>query len=208
MNKHRGGIRLGKCIAWWSCLAGFVLLTGCAGPKERFVLLPQPDGSSSSIVVKTNTGETPLTTPYAAVETDGGKAGKTQTLSAAEVQARYAPVLENLPLRPRTYVLLFELGRDRLTPASRKFLDQAIEEFKQFPAGEFIVIGHADNIGNDSFNDTLSVRRARLVERELIRAKVNLISIEVIGKGSREPRVPAKKGVPEPANRYVEIKLR
>lgn len=185
-----------------------LLLAACAGPKERFVLLPQADGSSSSIVVKSGGSETALTTPYASVETQAGKAGKTVTLSEADVSKRYAPVMENLPLRPRTYVLQFELGRDRLTPASRKFLDQAIDEIKQFPAGEFILTGHADNIGNDAFNDTLSVRRARLVESELVRAKVNLISIEVIGKGSREPRFPAKKGVPEPRNRYVEIKLR
>lgn len=185
-----------------------LLLGACAGPKERFVLLPQADGSSSSIVVKSGGGETALATPYASVETQAGKAGKTVTLSEADINKRYAPVMENLPMRPRTYVLQFELGRDRLTPASRKFLDQAIDEFKQFPAGEFLVIGHADNIGSDAFNDTLSVRRAKLVESELIRAKVNLISIEVIGKGSREPRFPAKKGVPEPRNRYVEIKLR
>lgn len=185
-----------------------LLLAACAGPKERFVLLPQADGSSSSIVVKSGGSETALTTPYASVETQAGKAGKTVTLSEADVSKRYAPVMENLPLRPRTYVLQFELGRDRLTPASRKFLDQAIDEIKQFPAGEFILTGHADNIGNDAFNDALSVRRAKLVESELVRAKVNLISIEVIGKGSREPRFPAKKGVPEPRNRYVEIKLR
>ncbi len=185
-----------------------LLLAACAGPKERFVLLPQADGSSSSIVVKSGGSETALTTPYASVETQAGKAGKTVTLSEADVSKRYAPVMENLPLRPRTYVLQFELGRDRLTPASRKFLDQAIDEFKQFPAGEFILTGHADNIGSDAFNDTLSLRRARLVESELVRARVNLISIEVIGKGSREPRFPAKKGVPEPRNRYVEIKLR
>lgn len=199
MNSHYWKLLLLACCA---------LLAACAGPRERFVLLPQPDGSSSSIVVKTAAGETPLTTPYAAVETQGGKPGKSATLSEAEVQARYAPVMNSLPLRPRTYVLQFELGRDRLTPASRKFLDQAIDEFKQFPAGEFVVTGHADDIGNDAFNQTLSVRRAQLIERELVRAKVDLISIEVVGKGAREPRFPAKKGVPEPRNRYVEIKLR
>ncbi|WP_231502071.1 OmpA family protein [Herbaspirillum sp. RV1423] len=170
--------------------------------------MPQQDGSSSSIVVRTASGETPLATPYTSVETQGGKAGKTLTLTDAEVGQRYASVMQNLPMRSRTYVLLFEPGTDRLTPASRRFLTQAIGEFRQFPAGEFILIGHADNIGNEAFNDALSVRRAKLVERELIRAKVDLISVEVIGKGSREPRVPAKKGAPEPRNRYVEIKLR
>mgnify|MGYP001940690005 CR=1 FL=1 len=189
-------------------LALAFLLTACAGPKERFVLLPQPDGSASSIVVRTGSGEIALATPYASVATQDGKPGETVTLTEADVTNRYAPVLEHLPMRPRTYVLLFQFGSDRLTPASRRFLTQAIEEFRQFPAGEFLVIGHADDIGNEAYNDNLSVRRARLIERELVRARVNLISIEIIGKGAREPRVPAGKGVPEPRNRYVEIKLR
>ncbi|KAF1044983.1 MAG: Outer membrane protein [Herbaspirillum frisingense] len=189
------------------CLAALVL-AGCAGPKERFVLLPQPDGSASSIVVKTASGETALTSAYAAVETEGGKAGKTATLSDAEVQTRYAPVMQNLPQRPRSYELLFELGSDRLTPPSRKLLEQAIEDFRKFPAGEFILVGHADNIGSDAINESLSVRRARLVERELVRAKIEPLSIEVVGKGAREPRVPQKKGVPEPRNRFVEIRIR
>lgn len=189
------------------CIA-LLALSGCAGPKERFVLLPQPDGSASSIVVKTAGGETALASPYASVETEAGKAGKTSTASEAEVQARYAPLLQNLPMRPRSYELLFELGSDRLTPASRKLLDQAIDEFRSFPAGEFILVGHADAIGSDANNEALSVRRARLVERELLRAKIEPLSIEVVGKGSREPRVPQKKGVPEPRNRFVEIRIR
>ncbi len=208
MYPHHFLLRLAKSAVLLAGMALLALLTGCAGQTERFVLLPQPDGASSSIVVTTANGATPLTTPYASVQTQGGKASATVTLDAAQVQARYAPVMDNLPRRPRTYELQFELGSDRLTPASRKSLDQAIDEIKQYPAAEFILTGHADDIGNDSFNQTLSVRRAQLIERELRRARVDLISIEVLGKGAREPRVPAKKGVPEPRNRYVEIKLR
>lgn len=184
------------------------LLAACAGPKERFVLLPQPNGSASSIVVRTGNTEVPLGAAYASVETSGGKAGAPVTLTEGEVARRYASVMENLPLRPKTYVLLFEFGRDRLTAQSQQFLKQAIAEIRQFPAGEFVVTGHADDVGNDTFNENLSVRRARLIEQELVRADINLVSIEVVGKGAREPRVVARKGVPEPRNRYVEIKLR
>jgi outer membrane protein OmpA-like peptidoglycan-associated protein len=192
----------------WMASLALLALVGCAGPKERFVLLPQPDGSTSSIVIKAAGSDTVLATPYAAVETQAGKAGQASTLTAAQVNARYAPVMNNLPLRPRSYELFFELGSDRLTPDSRKQLEQALEEFKKFPAGEFIIVGHADNIGSDANNEVLSVRRARLVERELLRVKVDALSIDVVGKGSREPRVPQKKGVPEPRNRFVELKIR
>ncbi|NQE51191.1 cell envelope biogenesis protein OmpA [Herbaspirillum rubrisubalbicans] len=189
-------------------MALVLVLAGCAGPKERFVLLPQADGSASSIVVKTATGETTLSTPYAATESTRGKLDKTQTLAQADVEKRYAEALGSLPARPRSYDLLFELGTDRLTPASQELLKKAMVEIKDFPAGEFILIGHADNIGSDAINDALSLRRARLIERELQRAEVKALSIEVVGKGARDPRVPQKRGVPEPRNRFVEIKIR
>jgi len=192
-----------------SIIACCAVLSACAaGPKERFILLPQADGASSSIVVKTASGETALATPYAAVETQAGRTAKRTTLSETDVQTRYAPVMQNLPKRPRTYELFFELGSDRMTAASRKVLEQAVIEFRSFPAGEFILVGHSDNIGSDANNETLSVRRARLIERELVRAKIEPLSIEVVGKGAREPRVPQKKGAPEPGNRFVEIRLR
>jgi hypothetical protein len=62
----------------------------------------------------------------------GGKPEPTQTLSAAEVERRYG-VMRSLPARPRSYDLLFELGTDRLTPASQELLKKAIAEIKNFP---------------------------------------------------------------------------
>lgn len=196
MNKHLAGIML-----------PLLILAGCAS-KERFVLLPQPDGTPSSIVIRTKSGESTLSTPYASVETQGGNAGKQTTLSEAEVNQRYAPVMTSLPLRPRKYLLYFTLGKDLLTPASKDLMAQAIKDFKQFPAGEFLVTGHADDLGAKRLNDELALRRAQQIQRELVRAKVDAVSIEVLGRGSDDPLVPAKKGQPEPRNRYVEIKIR
>lgn len=197
-----------RTLAGGGMIALMALLSGCAGQTERYVLLPQPDGSASSIVIKSAKAETPLTTPYAAVESQGGKPGNLETLTAAQVQARYAAVMNSLPQRPRTYELQFELGSDRLTAVSRKFLEQAIVDIRQFPAAEFVLTGHADDIGSDASNQTLSVRRAQLIERELKNAGIDPLSIEVVGKGAREPHYPSRKGVPEPRNRFVEIKLR
>src|SRR5450830_387567 len=118
-------------------------LSGCASETEHFVLLPQVDGSASSIVIKTAADQTSLAVPYAAIEIEQGKFTKLITLSAAKVRQRYAPVIDNLPLRPRIYILQYELGSEQLTSESRKLLDRAIDEIKQFPAGEFIVTGHA-----------------------------------------------------------------
>ncbi|HEY4071882.1 MAG TPA: OmpA family protein [Herbaspirillum sp.] len=197
MNKRLMGVML-----------PLLILAGCAS-RERFVLLPQPDGTPSSIVIRSNSGgESTLSTPYASVETRGGNAGKQTMLSEAEVSERYAPVMTSLPLRPRKYLLYFNLGKDLPTPASKDLLAQAIKDFKQFPAGEFLVTGHADDLGAKRLNDQLALHRAQKIQRELVRAKVDSVSIEVIGRGADDPLVPEKKGRPEPRNRYVEIKIR
>nr|WP_199080989.1 hypothetical protein [Herbaspirillum sp. ASV7] len=47
-----------------------------------------------------------------------------------------------------------------------------------------------------------------MIKRELQRADVKALSIEVIGKGARDPRVAQKRGVAEPRKRFVEIKIR
>ena len=46
-------------------LAAILLLTACA-PITRVVLLPQADGSASSVIVKSAKGEQILSTPYQA----------------------------------------------------------------------------------------------------------------------------------------------
>jgi OOP family OmpA-OmpF porin len=196
---------MNKRLTW--IMLPLLILAGCAS-TERFVLLPQPDGTPSSIVIRSKGGESTLSTPYASMETQGGKAGKQTILSDAEVTERYAPVMTSLPLRPRKYLLYFNLGKDLPTQASKDLLMQAIKDFKQFPAGEFLVTGHADDLGAKRLNDELALHRAQQIQRELVRAKVDALSIEVIGRGADDPQVPTKKGQPEPRNRYVEIKIR
>jgi outer membrane protein OmpA-like peptidoglycan-associated protein len=70
------------------------------------------------------------------------------------------------------------------------------------------VIGHTDSVGTLEANDALSLRRAATVRALLVTQGVAESSIEVAGRGEREPLVPVGDEVAEPKNRRVEINLR
>lgn len=52
--------RLLLLVGVWSA----ALLTACSTPATRVVLLPQPDGKASAVVVRTEEGEETLARPY------------------------------------------------------------------------------------------------------------------------------------------------
>lgn len=83
-------------------LTGLISLAGCATP-ERFVLLPQADGSPSAIVVHVRGGEAMLSTPYAAAEAVPDKVSPVQ-VTEAEVRARYQAVYAADPPRARAAI--------------------------------------------------------------------------------------------------------
>ena len=190
-----------------SQLALCVLLAACAGPQERFILLPAPDGHVGVLEIKTKSGTTALTEAYSGARIKG-TAVVAEKVGQDEVNRRYGKVLEGLPLSPRRYILNFEFGTDRLTAQSRAMVPGIQNDLRQFPAPEVVVTGHTDAVGNAAFNDNLSLSRANRVRDILVAAGIPRDEVQTVGRGAREPLVAAKPGVPEPRNRRVEIKLR
>jgi len=78
----------------------------------------------------------------------------------------------------------------------------------KYDAGEVVVTGHTDRVGNDTENDRLSLERAGVMRARLVAAGVPAERITMAGRGEREPLVPTADEVSEPRNRRVEVKLR
>ncbi len=186
-------------------LLAAALLQACA--SERIILLPQPDGTPSAVVVESKGRSVVLDQPYAVAEVSGRRIEK-QVTDAASVEVRYKAVSEALPPRPRSFVLHYEFGTTKLTAQSRGRIDEMLDEIKRLPAPEIIIIGHTDQIGVDSVNDALSLKRAEAVA-QLLKAKgIDPRSIETVGRGKREILVKGRPGVPEEKNRRVEIRIK
>lgn len=190
-----------------SLLGVAVLLAACAGPQERFILLPAPDGHVGILEIKTRSGTTELTEAFSAARIKG-TAVVAESISQDEVKRRYGKVLDGLPLSPRRYILNFEFGTDRLVAQSRAMVPGIQNDLRQFPAPEVVVTGHTDAAGSPTYNDNLSLNRANRVRDILVAAGIPRDDVQTVGRGAREPLVASMSGRFDPRNRRVEIKLR
>lgn len=197
------------------CASGLVLcvvfLSGCATPREgSVVLLPQPDGTPSAVVVRSSGGEQRLDTPYARATARTGDRNPPQLDSVAPVDARsrYAPLFDSAPPPPRRFVLYFDSGNTKLTPESERLLPEVIQTAVSRSGAELVVIGHTDTKGSMSANDELALMRARLVVRRLVENSFPPEKIEAAGRGERELAVPTRDDFDEPRNRRVEVVVR
>lgn len=184
------------------------LLSACAAAPDRIVLLPQANGAPSAVSVQAKAGgaQAILSQPYATAVV--GRQVETGMSSAAEVRARYQPLLDALPARPQSHVLYFKSGGDQLVPESEARIDEILRNVKSFPAPEVVVIGHTDASGVDSINDEVSMKRAELIRSKLVKMGVDAQRIEAVGRGKRALLVPTADGVYEPRNRRVEIRVK
>ncbi|MBL0925741.1 MAG: OmpA family protein [Sphingomonadaceae bacterium] len=69
----------------------------------------------------------------------------------------------------------------------------------------FTVIGHTDRSGSDSYNDSLSRRRAEAVAARLQASGLSPSALTVSGRGESEPKVSTADGERNPTNRRVEV---
>lgn len=181
----------------------------CDAAPDRVVLLPGPDGTVGAVTVRSTSGEKLLNTAYAGAEVvkDGAIVVRQET--AAAVQSRYGALLGAQPPRPQSFTVHFLSGSATELTAESK---PAIEEIKAAlilrPAPEITVIGHTDRVGKVDANDALARKRAEVVRDILLASGVRALSLDVAGRGEREPVVPTADEVPEARNRRVEISVR
>lgn len=196
-----------RLLRWTAALA-LAALAGCAAtPQGSVVLLPDPAGQPTAVVVKQAGGEVVLDQPYAAARLTSQGPQKA-TASPAELRTRYGAALDARPLAPAQFTLHFVEGKDELTEESKRAVDGVLGEIARRPVPDVQVIGHTDRLGSDAVNDPLSRQRAEVVRRLLLARGIAPENIVAIGRGKREPVVPTADGVAEPRNRRVEILVR
>jgi OmpA-OmpF porin, OOP family len=175
---------------------------------DLVVLLPSHDGAVGAVVVQEGGREVVLNTAYASAKTGPGGRLEPGQATPDDVKSIFADALSAEPPRPVTFILYFIEATDQFTPESQALVDQVLVAIASRPAPELTVAGHTDTVGTVQFNDALSLRRAERVRALLIARGIAPDSINAIGRGKRELRVPTPDGTPEPRNRRVEITVR
>lgn len=153
------------------------LLGACVSPppavvtSDRVILLPQPDGSPSAVLVTTGAGQLLLDKPYAGAELRGGNLVAVQS-DAETVNKNYGALLAVQPARPRRFSVQFEPNGSRLSAGADGVLAEMRAALATLPAAELIVTGHTDRVGTLEANDQLSLARAEAVRELLVGAGV------------------------------------
>lgn len=206
------------------------LVLGACAPLTKVVLLPQADGSSSTVVVKMGKYEQSLNSPYyRAVGQDpmngtfigdlatklyqhvigeDDKDLKRDFPTEAEIYKTYPQLYASMPPRASKYVLYFMPGSLTLTPESQAQLPKILEDATNRSGADMVVTGHTDSTGALAANDSLSLTRAKVVAQLLVDKGAVASRLEAVGRGKRELLVPTADEVDEPKNRRVEIIVR
>ncbi len=192
------------CLA----LSALVLLTGCPR-QELFVILPNADGRAGAgkITISAGTTKTVLNQSFAAAE---ARQGTTEAVDvpAADTLIIFKEAIGARPILPHHFSLYFVSGRDELTPASAAEYHKVLEDTRARLVYQIEVIGHTDTVGDQAYNQQLSLARARAIRDKLIADGVPATAISVAGRGELDLLVPTALGVDEPRNRRVEITVR
>jgi len=198
-------------------LVTFASIAGCATPRNDLVVVLPEDGGKVGAVVVTDgkKQETTLNAAYASarsdspalLELDRSPRMKGGPSSAEEVKKAFGAALAAQPARPVSLLLYFTEG-STLSDESKAVVNRMFAEIAKRPAAEITVIGHTDTVGNDAFNDKLSLERAQAMREVLIGMGVPAANITAAGRGKRELLVPTGDNVNEARNRRVEINVR
>ncbi len=101
--------------------------------------------------------------------------------------------------------LLFAFGKADLTADAKSNLAKLSSSMQSNPQTNILVIGHTDNVGSESYNYTLSERRAASVRDYLAMNGVSTSRITTSGKGLTEPIADNSTESGRAQNRRVEI---
>jgi outer membrane protein OmpA-like peptidoglycan-associated protein len=190
-------------------LVGLAIAIIQSQPASSVVLLPDADGKTGALVVNADGKEQLLSSSYGSASVNRRGAIHMATSDAGLVQQRYGATLAARPPAPVSFTVFFEFGSAvDLAPVFQPTLEKLRAAMGSYPAAEVTVIGHTDRVGSIESNDALSLQRAQTVRDLILQSGIQPITLEVAGRGEREPLVPTADDVPEAQNRRVEINLR
>lgn len=99
----------------------------------------------------------------------------------------------------------FEFGNARITPETRKNLENLGAVLHQYPNLKMTIIGHTDIKGNDDFNLWLGQLRADVIRDSFVKKGMDGDLIETSSKGKSSPLVPNDTDANRQVNRRVDI---
>jgi len=105
-------------------------------------------------------------------------------VAPVQIAAAPAPVYEKVTFDADA---LFDFDQAVLRPEGRAALDSFISDIKGVTPSTITAVGHADRLGSDNYNQTLSEERAAAVKAYLVSQGIDANSVQTAGKGEMQP---------------------
>jgi OOP family OmpA-OmpF porin len=169
----------------WILLTALVFAAGCATQDEPKPAAPQPEAP------RTAPPPPPPPPPPA-------------PKPAPAAKPKPKPVAEKVTFAADVN---FDFDKSTLKPEGRAKLDDLVSKVKGVNLEVIIVIGHADAIGTDAYNQKLSVRRAEAVKAYLVSKGIETNRIYTEGKGEKQPVASNRTKEGRAKNRRDEIEV-
>lgn len=121
-----------------------------------------------------------------------------------------APVVPPAPVSEKvTYAAdaFYDFDKATLKPEGKAKLDDLVSKMGGMNLEVIIAVGHTDSVGNDAYNQKLSVKRAESVKSYLESKGIEKNRIYTEGKGEKQPVADNKTAEGRAKNRRVEIEV-
>ncbi len=107
--------------------------------------------------------------------------------------------------RATVYGINFDFNSDKIKDESKTTLDQIVGILKENSDWKMTVEGHTDNVGGETFNQTLSEKRANAVKKYLVDAGIDESRLTAKGLGMSKPIAKNDTEAGRARNRRVEL---
>ncbi len=196
-------------------VVGSVGMSACASlnKKEEGAIIGATAGAAVGGVIGNQTGSTAKGAIIGAVV--GGTAGaiighqmdqQAKELSQNIKGATVERVGEGIQV---TFAsgLLFAFDSDSIQAAAGTNLRELASSLQKYPDSQLLIVGHTDNVGEDSYNQLLSQRRSNSAAAYLAAQGVARTRLAATGKGESEPVTTNETDAGRQKNRRVEVAI-
>ncbi|THB80278.1 MAG: OmpA family protein [Desulfobacteraceae bacterium] len=191
------------------CIGITMLLLVSCGTKTTVVLLPEDDGTTGSVVVKSQSDTTTLDEPYTYTQVKDDTSKLTaKKADPDKINQDHQALLKAEPLKPVSFILYFKYNSTELTDESLALIPKIIETAKEREPCEINVIGHTDSKGDADYNYKLALERAQSVGDMLKETDLSMKNMTIQSFGENDPLIVTSDNVSEDKNRRVEIMIR
>jgi len=103
--------------------------------------------------------------------------------------------------------IFFDFNESEIKPRSLSELDEVVKFLKENPKIKVEISGHTDNVGNENYNQQLSLKRAQSIVGYFSSKGISSLRLTQIGLGSKKPIKPNDSEDNRQINRRIEFRI-